>query len=365
LSNVTLEIEGQNYQGWTEISISKSIEHLCGGFDLTLTDRWSGGNLDLAILPGSPCRVAIDGQTVINGYVFGFEISYDADAHQIRVTGKDKTADLVDCAIANGTGEWKNLKLEDLVSELVKPFWLTVKADVDTGERIPKFNAEQGMTVYDAVQKLCVLRGCLAIPDDEGNIVITRAGTEQGTTNLAEGDNILAATASYDFSERFSDYIVKGQKSGKDNEDSKTTTAFKSNVQDENIKRYRPTIVMAEGQVDGIKTKVRAQWECAVRRGKSRNFRITVQGWKGADGKIWELNKLVKLTSPLLGIDDQLLIAGADFKLSDQGEMTELLLSPAEAYQPVEGLKVSSGDKWEKDLKSFGKLWKRYGKGKK
>ena len=150
--SVKLNINGQDHEGWTEIQIRKSIEELSGSFEFTLTDRWKEGQKPLAIIPGSACQVSIDGEKLIDGYIDGMEFSYDADNHQIRVAGRDKTADLIDCAITTGTGEWKNLKLEDLAKQLATPFGVNVKTEVDTGERIPKFNSEQGMSVYEAIR---------------------------------------------------------------------------------------------------------------------------------------------------------------------------------------------------------------------
>lgn len=351
-----LEIDGVEHGGWLGIEVNKSLENLAGAFSLALTDRWAGSSTAMSIVPGAKCKVTIDGESVIDGYVDTVELSIDADTHTIRVGGRDKAGDLIDCAAASGTGEWKNLKLEDLITQLVQPFGLTVKAEVDTGERIPKFNVEQGMSVFEAIQKLCALRGVLAISDNTGQIVLTRAGETKAATDIVYGTNLLEGSASYDYTERFSDYIVKGQRRGEDNVDAKTAATAKGKVKDENVKRYRPMLVIADGQADKIKADVRARWEAAVRRGKSRAYEVTVQGWKDSAGNLWEINQLATLKARPLGINGELLIASVSFLLDDSGEKTRLRLVPRETYTPIEGDTVAADDTWEDDLKNLGSL---------
>lgn len=351
-----LEIDGQEYGGWLGIEVTKSIESLAGSFSLALTDRWAGSSQAMSIVPGAKCRVTIDGSSVIDGYVDTVEASIEAENHTLRVGGRDKAGDLIDCAATSGTGEWKNLKLEELVAKLIEPFGLSVKTEVDTGERIPKFNVEQGMTVFEAIQKICALRGCLALSDRNGQIIITRAGTEQASTDLVYGQNLFDGSATYDFTERFSQYICKGQRRADDKTDAKTAATAKGTVHDENVKRYRPMLVIADGQADKKKTETRARWEAAVRRGKSRVYEVTVQGWWDSNGLLWEINQLVTLKAAPLGVNAKLLIAEVSFVFDDIGERTRLKLVPPETYTPVDGETISADDTWEEDLKNLGSL---------
>jgi Mu-like prophage tail protein gpP len=358
VSEVALEIDGVDHQGWTAVEITKSMETLCGSFRLVLTSPpgKQGGLSPMNILPGVKAKVSIDGQALIDGYIDTVELAIEAERHEIRASGRDKTGDLVDCSVVNGTGEWKNLKLEALVTKLVEPFGITVKTEVDTGEAIPKFNVEQGMTVFEAVQKVCALRACLGISDESGNLVITRAGSEKSSTNIVEGENLLDGRATYDYTERFSEYVVKGQKQSKDNESADTTTKVKGVVKDANIERYRPMLLIADGQVDKAKADVRARWEAAVRRGRSRSYELTVQGWADSQGKIWKINRLLTLKAPSLGVNTELLTAEVTFTLDDGGELCKIKMLAPETYTPEPAEKISKGDTWQEDLKNLGEI---------
>lgn len=355
MSDVKLKVDNKDYTGWTSIEVSKGIEDLSGSFSLVLTNRWRDDKESLAIRPGRPCKVSIEGETIIDGYIDVLSISYNADFHEIRVSGRDKAADLIDCAVANGTGEYKNLTFDKIIEQIVSPFGISVKNEVPSGSPIKKFNIEQGMSAYEAIQKLCLRAGCLAVSDNEGNLILTRAGTESGGTGLIEKENILEAIATYDFTQRFSKYIVKGQKAGKDNEDAVTATTAKSEVTDSNVDRYRPTLIVADGQNDKTKAETRAKWEAAVRRGKSRVFEITVQGWLDGSGSTWKTNQLLNLDAPNLGVSDNLVVANTIFRLDEGGERTTLSLSPAEAFTPLPSTSAEE-DSWESDLEGLGEL---------
>ncbi len=185
--------------------------------------------------------------------------------------GRDKAGDLYDCSTIEGTGEYKNLKVEAIVTRICAPFGINVSTNVDTGEVIPTFNIEQGMSAFEAIQKVCSMRACLAISDGRGGIQITRSGTSRAGGQLIEGNNILAATASYDVSERFSEYICKGQKQGDDNLSTDAYTMNVANIEDANMKRYRPLVIVADGEATKKDCETRAKWEANVRRGRSDN----------------------------------------------------------------------------------------------
>lgn len=356
MSEVALEINGVEHKGWLAVEVTKSLEALCGSFQMVLTDRWNATPNPMNLLPGATCRVTIDGEQLIDGYIDVVDLQISADRHEIRVAGRDKTGDLVDCSVTTGTGEWKNLKLEELVEKLVEPFNIEVKTEVDTGERIAKFNVEQGMTVFEAVQKVCALRGCLAVSDTEGNLVITRAGEDRAGTNIEQGKNLLEGSATYDFTERFSEYVVKGQRRTEDNVDARTAATAKGKVVDSNVDRFRPMLIVAEGQADKAKAEARAKWEAAVRRGRSRSYEITVQGWKDDGGNLWQVNRIGTVKASMLGVSTDLLIASTSFILDDQGERTRLRMVPRETYIPEPGEEVQATDDWKQDLENLGGL---------
>ena len=339
MSDIVLAIDGINHTGWKSIAVTLSIESLSGAFQLTMTDKWnnpSGLGSAPQIKPGDKCTLSINGEVLITGYIDAINLSYDANSHSIRVAGRDKVGDLIDCSVI-GQSQYKNLKIDEIITRISAPFGVSVSAKVDTGPIVPVFNVEQGSSAFECVQKLCKMRRCLALSDSKGGIVITRSGDEMLATPLIEGQNILSATGDYDFTARFSEYLCKGQRQGTDNLDAKAIAENFAVVKDANIDRYRPILYIAEGQANEKDCRERAQFEASIAQGKSRRYRIVVAGWTGADGKLWTANSMVQLTSPLLGVADSLLIVSCLFRLDDGGELTELELTSREAYLTFEG----------------------------
>jgi len=343
---LALLTNNMRFEGWTAIEVNRSMANLCGSFNLTVTDKWQG--VARLIRAGDTCKIMIDDDQIINGYVDSVYPRVDGRSHQIMVIGRDKGGDLIDCSIADKKGQWRGLKLEALISELCKPFGIKVTANVDTGSTVNAadlFKSNQGVTVFEAIKRICSLNGCLAYSDNEGNLLITRAGTEKATTAIVQGVNMLAGDAAYDNSNRYSHYIVKGQQSGGDQFITPTgkpspITEPHATVIDENMARYRPLVILADGQADTAKCQQRAKWEASTREGKSRYFNVTVSGWRQDDGQLWSVNQLARLTSEYLEVDEDLLIEAVDYVLDEMGEKTRLTLVPKQAYDVLPDLKV-------------------------
>src|SRR3546814_9072431 len=89
---------------------------------MSVTDREPGKPDRWTIRAGEACRVLLGGEVVINGWIDSVAPSFSVDNHAIRVTGRDRAADLVDCAAVHKPGSWSGRKLEQIATELVKPF---------------------------------------------------------------------------------------------------------------------------------------------------------------------------------------------------------------------------------------------------
>lgn len=338
MSEIVLKIDGKSYVGWKSIDATISMENLSGQFSVEISDNIANGNKPVRALPtirpGLECEVYINDQVIITGYIDKVMPVISAENHTIVVQGRDKTGDLVDCSMTESTNQYLGLKIDQITKRICSPFGIPVKLGdgADAGAIFDNFLIEQGSTCFEAIQKLCYMRQLLAISDGRGGLLLTKSGTEKITTGLFQGVNIKQGEASYDFSERFSYYICKGQKQGDDNSTPETVANNSGAYTDEVVPRYRPLLVIAEGQADISTCTKRAKWEGAIRRGKSRRFTITVNGWSLGAESIWEINKLVQLKSELLGVDDTLLISQVNFKLDNNGEITVLTLTSPESF---------------------------------
>lgn len=332
---VTLSLAGAAYEGWTAFQVMRDIETLAGTFELTLTERHPGRPSARPISPDDACTVKIGGDTVITGHVDAVSPRFDASGHEVTVNGRDVTGALVDCSVTHKPGEWKGRRLEQIASDLVSPFGITVRAAAGTGKAFDSFRVQEGETVYEALRRLSRARGVLPISDSLGSLVLTRsaqaARVADRLTRGAKG-NILAATGEYDHRERFSKYEVKGQSSGADWKTPADNGQGIGRATDNGVRRFRPLVVIAEEQGDGPTFADRAKWEASVRAGRARRATVTVQGFRDRAGELWRPNTLVPVSDDWLAIDREMLITGVRYIRDERGSRTDLRISHPAAF---------------------------------
>lgn len=328
---VSLALGGRMYGGWTNVSIERSIDQMIGTFSLGAAARGDGKDDDFQFKAGEACTISIDGALIMTGWVDQVGPGFDQSSHRIGVSGSDGACDLVDCSAVHKPGSWRNVSIEAIAAELAKPFGITITAKADTGARIKSFALQQGETVQQALERLLRYRGLLAVSTTAGQIEIIAPKTGAPDWTLA-GEALLAAEATHDVSERFSDYIVKGQASGDDQAHGKAVAAVKAEANDPAVKRYRPLIIIGEEQSDIASLKTRAAWEATTRAGRSQSARLTMQGWHARDGRLWEPNRIISVSERALFIDGPMLITGVSYQKSEAGTVAILSVSPPEAW---------------------------------
>lgn len=337
-----LEVGGVLYAGWKKIKIERSLEHVSGSFALDVTDRWSDERDEVVIRPikpGESCRVLVGGEPVITGYIDRVSPRINAQERGLSIVGRDKTADLVDCA-AMPFSQFTNTPLARLLAAIAAPFKINVIDQVRDERPIASFSVEPGETAFEAMKRVASMRGVLMISDGRGRLVITRGGTARVKTALVEGENILEAECDFSYEQRFSDYVVLAQSRGNDFISAANAAHVRGEAKDTAIKRYRPVVVFHDG--DGFASPgmcgERAVWERNTRAGQGSRATVMVQGWRHADG-LWVPNQLVRVRCPAFSINQDLLITHVTYSLDDHGTRAELSLAARQAFVVFETVK--------------------------
>jgi len=289
--DIILEVGGQRYGGWKSIDISRGLEQCAGTFRLSVTDRWPQQNEPRGIKAGAACRVTIDGRAVITGYVDDVEVSWSATSHEYRVSGRDKTADLVDCCPPSL--QLKGADLPALARRWAGLFGIEVMVEAECNKAVPGFKTEEGETCFEMLERLARANAVMLTSDGDGRLVITRAGTRKAAAALQMGGNLLRLALSSSMKDRFSEVTVKGQSAGSDTWDGPGNAQAKGTATDPNVLRYRPLTVIAEQEEFGS-AATRARHEVAVRYGKGHQARALVNGWY-AGTELWQPNRLADI----------------------------------------------------------------------
>jgi len=392
---VRLLVNGQEYDGWKSVRITAGIERQARDFDLEVTDRWPGQtDIPRRIQPGDPCQVYIGQDLVMTGYVDATPIRYDGKTVGVGIKGRSKTADLVDCCpipsgestAASGGGTWKDVigpdgkqpnvvkppaksanqwrsqKMEVIAAALAAPYGVRVVAEVDTGKTIPDHQVQVGETVFESIDRMMRLRHVLSTDNEKGDLVFIDVGsTGRAGTAIELGKNILTGNSPLDYKGVFSEYIVKGQRAGNDEQygsdvseeegsaedDSNTTvTGETATATDARAKRRRILVIKQSGQADEGTCKDRAEYERAHRAAKALQTDYTINGWRQEDGNLWLPNLLVRVRDGLIGFDTEMVIAEVSWILGKEGFRVEIKVGPPDGYRTKAGkLKTSKSQK--------------------
>lgn len=344
--DVALVIDGQEFRGWQEVRVTRGVERIPSDFDLTVTERYDGVEMD--IKAGAPCKLVIQGDLVLTGYVDRYSPSIDARGHKVIISGRGKCADLVDCSAifedANGTELTTQLSAVSarvLVERLAKPYGVTVTALDGDGPQIPQFNALLTETPIEIIDRVTRYSQMLAYDDESGNLVLAQVGKRSMASGFTQGVNVERASVSFSMDQRFSQYdalLMPYNLLGD------VTAAAGGNpgwnlwhrVTDPDVPRRRRRVIIVEQMWGGEElAKQRAQWEMARRYGRSKAVILTTDSWRDSAGELWQPNRKAAIDLPALKISGQTwVIAEVTFRRGMDGTHADLVLMPEQAFQP-------------------------------
>ena len=310
---------------------------------MTLSEREPGETTPRVIRPGNACRVQLEDETVLQGWVDAVNVNYDSGSHTIAVRGRDATGDLVDCSAATKPGEWKNERLENIATALCAPFDINVSREIDTGAPFARFRIEEGESVFEAIERACRFRAVLPLSDGKGGLILGGPTRSRTSVRLERGVNILSASGTASWMARFSDYKLLGQQAGGEGGGgmfggtsgitAEQVAHVSATARDGGVNRHRPLTIIGEQSLDEDEAKARIQWEANVRSARARSVRITTQGWREVpDGDLWEPGRLVFVADEWLGIAQELLVSSTSQSLSEGGTTTTMELVPQDAF---------------------------------
>ncbi len=335
-ATVELTVDGLTYRGWRSMKCSLGLDAAAAEISIEMAERWAGAEdaaqIARSIRPGAAFLLTLEGEAVVEGFLDALEVAYDATNHTLTVRGRERTADLVDCAATvDGPYEWANIGLEEAARRIAEPYGIKVRAEAELGKAFPRFSIQPGEAAWEAIARAARERAVIATGDGLGTLILTRAGEggeAAGALRLGGKDgNILRANGSFDVAERHDVVVVRGQAQGET-----SASQGEARATDEDIIRHRPKVILAEAQGEGVTFQDRAAHEVRVAAGKSRRVRYTVPGWRGSSGNLWLPNTKVWVEDAFLELKRELLISNVSFSLTEQGTVTELQVAPVDAY---------------------------------
>lgn len=342
---IEIEFDGQRFTGFTEARVSRSVEAVSGSFSVTV----KGGREGQPFKRGGAVKFFVDSELFLTGFIEQMTVTYNASDHQTRLSGRSKTADLIDSHV-DGTIELNpsagdGFTLTQLAKQIIDNIGLDIIVDDTLVLDLKPFKgdspasgevAEKG---FDIIERYARKRQVFLTTDGDGNLVFVRGDQgRQGAVLIhvtppkdTSNNNILDGEINIDDSERFNKYIFHSQgnptffaKSDipKDNEN---LVGRRSDCDDPDIRPSRVLQLQAENSTDIEELEERARWEADIRKSRSLVYTYRVVGHSGGVG-IYKPNRIIRVIDDFAFENDtELLIKDVTFEVSNDGGNTTSL----------------------------------------
>ena len=329
--NLALISNGRRYGGWKGIRVTQSIETLAGSFALEVSDRWGGQAVPWPLAEEDTCRVEIEHQVVIDGFVSRRRHSMSATSRSLSYSGYDRAQKLVKNSARLNTWTFNNVDITALARAVARPFGCPVS--VQPGLKLPpadKVVLNPGDSAYEAIHRAAARVDVLMMSDSTDGILITRAGTSRATP-LIMGENVKSFDVEYDSENRYREYEVATQVAGLNDDEAGTSILAKA--VDQGVRSLADLLIIRPDQgLNLADAQRRADWEARVRAARAETVTIGVQGWTQPSGELWPLNALVRVKVP--GVNGDMLISQVEHSIGDEGQQTSLHLVRPDAFTP-------------------------------
>ena len=331
--DLTLLLSEQSVSGWNSVRVTRGIERCPSDFDIEMTERYPGELSSLMVKPGDTCQVKLGNDVVITGYVDKVTPSISANQHTIRVAGRGKCQDLVECSAEWDGGQISSQTVLATAIALAAPYLITVNASCDVGAVIAQTNIQFGESPYEIIERLCRWRALLVYDQPDGSLLLSDVGTTMAASGFQEGINIEKASLEYSIDGRFSEYWTSSQSADVfgDIGDAGYLHAVST---DPLVLRHRRHFFHCEASASGLNLlQKRADWEAKRRLGRSAKLSITTDSWRDSAGVLYTPNTLVPLNIPSLRkVNVSWLITEVSYKRNQNGTTCDLVIMPEQAF---------------------------------
>ncbi|NVI06351.1 phage baseplate assembly protein [Paraburkholderia youngii] len=334
---------GRDITGWTSVRVSRGIERCPSDFEVAFTEPYPGVS-QVIVQPGDQVQVLLGTDVVLTGFVDRYMPSYNAREHTIRISGRSKCQDLVDCSARWTGGQLLNLTIDKIAKQLCSVYGIEVNVADGTviGDPIPQLNIMIGEPIYGVLERLARYRALLLYDQPDGSLMLANGGagsssigTRKAASDFKEGVNVASAGAMFGMDGRFSDYdaVYQGLDTLQDIGDGGNLIAH---VTDPGVPRLRYRAIVSENVAGGsVVAQQRANWELAARMGRSMQVRLSTDSWRDSAGTLYEPNTIVDIDLPGLKLTPKTwLIAEVTYMRDEQGTRADLVIMPPQAFYP-------------------------------
>lgn len=329
MSKITLEVDGIEYEGFTDIAVSSSLEGFSSSFSFSTTVKETAlGVIQNDLKLQQKAKVFVEKNLIITGYIEALDISYSADSHSITVSGRDIGGDLIDSSIIQKSYSIKNFV--NLINRVLLDNGFTIKVINKVGvlnlEPTEVVKAEKSESVFDFLDRYAKKLQVILKIDENGDLTIIREDSDvvknMIINNFTSDTNILSANLNLSTVDRFN--LIQVYSQGNNKTHTKASISQKGTASDSQIRKTRRKIISMDTASQSKSLKSLAEWNVNLRRAKGSRYSCRVVGFLSSNKQVWKPNTLVDVIDLTAQIEGTFLIQGVEFTQSLQGSFTSL-----------------------------------------
>jgi prophage tail gpP-like protein len=368
VDSVIVIINGQPLAVWTKVSVNLAFGKASNVAKVTLTEKPSD---PFPAQLNDKAVVIINGEPVVTGYVDDVDGSHDFGNHEINITVRDKTQDLIESTIGPKQEYKPPISLKDVASGTLKKMGLSDIKVVDNvcpeqfrpsekvGGSIDTFG-------HDFLKNWANKRQVVLGTDGKGNLTIDRNQKKRGPGMLFKSfedspvNNVLSAQYKNSTKKRANKHSAAGQKSQTDRDwETKPKGVaegqagpMSQNIGDAFDTAMRPTRKIhyrGRQAIEGKTPKDAAAWKSNLARADGVTYEATVQGFNQVPGVLWRPGFIIPVRDDHFLLADDMFIKSVTLeKTWKGGSTTKISCTVKDAYTKDASEQPKSGGRGSK-----------------
>lgn len=336
---ITLEVNGIEYQGFTEIGASRSFLSAPSSFSFTATTN-PDDVTKFPIKTGDACRVLVDGKAFITGHVDTTKTEHDENSHQISVQGSSKVSDLVDSTMDGRFEIVGPIPLKTALEKIIALSGAEIKVleYISPGDPVEEFSKDENLSgkigepVWAFMVELAIKKNVLITEDGNGNVIITRgSGFRVGDKFIKEPNselnNILSSSCNRTQRQLYNTYTVLSQDDSAslasinfDDEESLESAVNKNaKYVDDKIRKSRLNCIMAEKASTFSECEARAIWQSNVSNVQSFSYACDHYGFTTESGVLIEPGMTAHVKDDYNQVNSDLIVDEVSISYTERG----------------------------------------------
>ena len=187
-----LVVNGQEYTRWKSIRVQRDWNTIPSVFTFACAEPgpYGQGWDALRLKPGDRADVYLGGVKAATCWITTRTASFDANSHDLVVSGKSITCDLADSSVDVKPGTFNGMTFPQAARAIMKPHPVSLVIQNPPAIFTKPFKSlvpQYGETVFEMLQRMCIMRGVDMSDDEAGNLIVGQGDPSAAPVAELEG----------------------------------------------------------------------------------------------------------------------------------------------------------------------------------